>query len=141
MDNVMDRPPKRMKRGINHSTATRIRYDSPPPRDEITAYLVEGRNRGHMRSRHTPLDDYVAQDRAFSKAEILKAAEEAARIRRRDSAVNSEAAAVAAAVEEKDIVHSAEEFEIKPELRLAASEPPLQNFPTVKQSLFWQKRD
>lgn len=111
----MERSPKRMRRGMDNSTATRIRYESPPQRDEITTCLVEGRKRGHMRPRYTPLDDYLAQDQALGKAEVLKAAEEAAKLPRRDSAVNSEAAA--AASEAEDFVDEAEDFEIKPELR------------------------
>ena len=103
-----------MKRGVDDSTATRIRYQSPPPRDDdgITAYLASGRNSKHLEPRHTPPDACLAQDRALCKAEVLKAAEESAKLPRRDSAVNTDAAS-----ETKEFVPFAEEFEIQPELR------------------------
>lgn len=99
---------------MGDSTATRIRYQTPPLRDDdgTTVYLVEGRVRKHLQPRHTPLDASLAQDRALGKAEVLKAAEEAAKLPRRDSAVNTDAAA-----EAKEFVHRAEDSEVQPELR------------------------
>ncbi|KAK4499579.1 hypothetical protein PRZ48_010097 [Zasmidium cellare] len=121
----MDRTPKRMKRGVDDSTATRIRYQSPPPRDDdgITAYLASGRNIKHLEPRHTPPDACLAQDRALCKAEVLKAAEESAKLPRRDSAVNTDAAS-----ETKEFVPFAEEFEIQPEL--SSPKLPFRSSPT-----------
>lgn len=110
----MDRCPKRIKRGVDGLTATRIRYQSPPPRqdDGITAYLASGRNIKHMHPRHTPPDACLAQDVALNKAEVLKAAIEDARLARRDSAVNTEAALAV-----KEIVPDSKDEEVQPELR------------------------
>lgn len=110
----MDRTFKQIKRGVDDSTATRIRYQSPPPRDDdgITAYLASGRNIKHMEPRHTPPDACLAQDQALGKAEVLKAAEEAAKLPRRDSAVNTDPSPAV-----KDFQPDSQDDEFQPELR------------------------
>ena len=77
-----------------------------------TLTYFSGRNIKHMEPRHTPPDACQAQDLALGKAEVLKAAEESAKLPRRDSAVTSEAANAV-----KDFVPDSEDDEVQPELR------------------------
>ena len=91
---AMEESRKTTKRGLDGDTATPIRYHSPPPRPEedIINYLTKDRARGRFTPTHTPLDACAAQDEVLGKSKVLEAAEQAAKVPRRDSGVNTDAA-------------------------------------------------
>ncbi|KAI5366206.1 hypothetical protein Slin15195_G077290 [Septoria linicola] len=73
-------------------TSIRIRYSSPPPRqdDKTLQNLTRDRGLGGFRPRHTPLDVCAAQDVALGKARILGLAIRSTQTPRRDSGVNDQ---------------------------------------------------
>ena len=82
-------PQSRMKRAVDGTTSTRIRYQSPPFRSEedATLYLAEIRHPGPRKPRHTHPDTTAAQDLALDKASVLIDYSKRAHVSRRDSAV------------------------------------------------------
>lgn len=105
---------KLLKRGFDGDTVTPIRYHSPPrrPEEQFPPELIRDRARGHFAPTHTPLDACAAQDEALGKSKILEAAEQAAKLPRRDSGVNTDAAQEVKARPEESMAEVA-----KPKLR------------------------
>ena len=101
---------ERMKRGLDGDTVTPIRYHSPPPRpqEDVITLLTKDRARGCFIPTHTPLDACAAQDEALGKAKVLEAAEQAAKLPRRDSGVNTDAAREVKAGLEEPMAETAE---------------------------------
>ncbi|WPB01619.1 uncharacterized protein RHO25_006248 [Cercospora beticola] len=97
-------------------TSTRIRYRSPPPRedDEVLQYLTEHRKSKNFRPRHTPPDVCAAQDLALGKAHILELAIRSAQSSRRDSGVNAELSTEKAKDLVPDLEASNDDFAVKP---------------------------
>ncbi|EME43810.1 hypothetical protein DOTSEDRAFT_71596 [Dothistroma septosporum NZE10] len=130
---------ERTKRGLDGDTVTPIRYHSPPPRspEEITTVLSKDRARGRFTPRHTPLDACAAQDEALGKAKVLEAAEQAAKLPRRDSGVNTDVAReVKTRLEEEPMAEAAEPMLSSPKLVIRPPRPrsPSRHEPKVKSS-------
>ncbi|KAF7198458.1 hypothetical protein HII31_00197 [Pseudocercospora fuligena] len=88
MNKTME-PQSRMRRAVDGTTSTRIRYQSPHFRSEedATLYLAEIRHPGPRKPRHTHPDTTAAQDLALDKASVLMDYSKRAHVSRRDSAV------------------------------------------------------